>query len=145
MLRSISQRLAAIGSPGKLNVLDQMCLDSWRRTLPPDMDALLAHQLTHVRLIQHQAGGGKVCFYYRDDDEKLFPNRRPDLHVATVTLGVRGSTELGAKMRVRVFVHRGRLFSLEYPKRPDRYLEQHHISPSLLTAVGVETHVALHD
>ncbi len=126
-----------------LLAFEQLCFDAWRSSLVDDAREILDKQLTTVRLIQRQAGGAKVCFYYRNGEPSvsLQPDR-PDLHAATVVLKKQaGTTE--QTMRVKVFVHRGRFFSLEFPKRPERYAQQHGIDLKELIIAHVETHEAL--
>ncbi len=122
---------------------EQMCLDSWRASLPEAAREILDKQLAVVRLVQRQAGGAKVCFYYRDDAPlALLHPDRPDLHAATVVLQKPGGSE-AQTMRVKVYVHRGRFFSLEFPKRPERYVQQHEMTLQELQVARVETHEVL--
>jgi hypothetical protein len=122
---------------------EQICLDGWRSTLPNSAKEILDKQLAEVRLIQRQADGAKVCFYYRDETSLplLLPNR-PDLHAATVVLQKPAGNEAQV-MRIKVYVHRGRFFSLEFPKRPKRYAEQHEIDLKELQVCRVEIHEIL--
>ncbi len=122
---------------------EQLCFDSWRASLSEAARAILDKQLAAVRLIQRQAGGAKVCFYYRDDVQcPLLHPDAPDLHAATVVLQKPGGSETQA-MRVKVYVHRGRFFSLEFPKRPERYALQHEMILHELQVARVETHEVL--
>jgi hypothetical protein len=123
--------------------LEQLCLDSWRASLADDAKGILDSQLALVRLVQRQAGGAKLCFYYRDGEPSalLHPDR-VDLHAATVVLKKPGGTTAQV-MRVKVYVHRGRFFSIEFPKRPERYAELHDMDLKVLQLAHVETHEAL--
>jgi hypothetical protein len=122
---------------------DQLCLDSWRASLSAAAREILDKQLAVIRLIQRQAGGAKVCFYYRDDAPcPLLHPDRPDLHAATVVLQKPRGSE-AQTMRVKIYVHRGRFFSLEFPKRPDRYALQHEMTLQELQVARVETHEVL--
>jgi hypothetical protein len=122
---------------------EQRCLDSWRASLSEPAGEILDKQLAVVRLIQRQAGGAKVCFYYRDDAQcpLLHPNG-PDLHAATAVLQKPGGSE-AQTMRVKVYVHRGKFFSLEFPNRPERYALQHEMTLQELQVARVETHEVL--
>ncbi len=56
-----------------------------------------------------------MCFFYRENAAApLFKLDRPDIHAATVLLRAEGPETLRAK----IFLHRGKFFSIEFPKRP---------------------------
>lgn len=123
---------------------EQICLDAWRASLPEKGKRVLDAQLAAVRLIQHQASGAKVCFYYSDGENiPLFGDQQPDLHAATIVLRTAGGASGEQTMRVKMFVHRGRLFSIEFPKRPARYMQQHGMRPDALQVAAVEGHMVL--
>lgn len=123
---------------------EQICLEAWRATLPEDGRRVLDAQLAAVRLIQHQAGGAKVCFYYKDGVKvPLFSVDQPDVHVATVVLRSVDDAGESPTMRVKLFVHRGRFFSIEFPKRPERYMQQHGMRSEALQVAAVEKHMLL--
>lgn len=124
----------------RLQEMEKLCLEAWQASLNHDERSILADQLARVALVQRQAKGAKVCFYFEGDansrragqpSERMFENRAPDQHVADVILVVQAAAS-GQALRVKIMVHRGRLFSLEFPKRPDRYLEQHGMKGSPL-------------
>jgi len=122
---------------------EQLCLDAWRGTLSEDARCVLDAQLNSVNLVQRQAAGAKVCFYSSGDSGvPLFANQDPDQHVATVVVTTK---EESAKhrMSVKVFLHRGRFFSIEFPKRPARYVEQHGAKGKPLRVVDILLHQAL--
>ena len=122
---------------------EQLCLDAWRGTLSEHARYVLDAQLKSVNLVQRQAAGAKVCFYSRiDSSTPLFASHDPDQHVATVVMT---TPEDSAKHRmpVKVFLHRGRFFSIEFPKRPERYLEQHGAKGKSLRVADVQLHQAL--
>jgi hypothetical protein len=116
----------------RLRHYEQICLDAWRDSLGEGDRAILDSQLSATNLIQRQAGDAKVCFFYPKEQTKipLFANQQPDLHVADVDLVSNGSEN--ARMRAKIFVHRGRFFSIEFPKRPDRYMQLHGMSKEQL-------------
>lgn len=137
------KKLLSLFNKSPLLPHEQLCFDSWRASLSEAARGILDKQFAAVRLIQRQAGGAKVCFYYRDDAAlSLLHPDRPDLHAATVILQKPGGSETQV-MRVKVYVHRGRFFSLEFPKRPERYVLQHEMTLQQLQVARVETHEAL--
>ncbi len=70
----------------------------------------------------------------------LFRATEPDLHAATVLLRSPDGLET---LRAKIFLHKGCFFSIEFPKRPERYMQQHHMQAQALQVAGVETHVTL--
>ncbi|MGE4239863.1 hypothetical protein [Ramlibacter sp.] len=121
---------------------EQRCLDGWRATLSESAKRVLDLQLSAMRRVQRQAGGAKLCFYPGGAKVPEFRPSAPDLMVSVVTL--QDSNGAVAKMmRARVYVHRGHFFSIEFPKRPDRFAEQHQIDLDSLTVASVETCVEL--
>jgi hypothetical protein len=136
---------ALLGAFNRTTLLphEQLCLDGWRASLPEAAREILDKQLAAVRLVQRQAGGAKVCFYYRNDVPfPLFSADQPDLLAAVVVLQKPQGTE-AQTMRVKVYVHRGRFFSLEFPKRPERYVVQHGMALQELQVARVEIHHVL--
>lgn len=122
----------------KLLSYERLVLDAWRASLPEEGQRVLDEQLQAVSFVQHQAGAAKVCFYYREGyGIPLFKLGRPDLHAATVLLRAEGPE----KMRAKIYLHRGRFFSIEFPKRPKRYMQQHHMQERALQVASVENHV----
>lgn len=119
---------------------ERLVFDAWRATLPREVLSILDAQLEAVAIVQRQAGGAKMCFYYEEGRSiPLFKLKQPDLHAATVILQAEGVEN----MRVRIFLHRGRFFSIEFPKRPNRYLLQHHLQKQALHVARVVNHVAI--
>lgn len=122
---------------------EKTCLDAWRDSLSSNSKRILDAQLAAARLTQRQAEGAKLCFYYpADGGVQLFSNIDPDLHVATVTLAEDGQSD-SKEMKVKVFVHRGKFFSLEFPKRPARFAEQHHLNLAKLMVKRLTIHIEL--
>lgn len=102
---------------------------------------ILDAQLGKVAYIQRQAAGAKVCFYYEETGAiPLFPDERPDVNAATVVLESGEAPDGGERMRVKVFTHRGRFFSIEFPKRPNRYMEVHGMRAASLKVDQVLLH-----
>jgi hypothetical protein len=125
-----------------LHYLEELALNAWRDSLSSDAKRVLDAQLHAALFVQRQAMGAKLCFFYaRDEEVPTFSDGRPDLHAATVVLTDTEKPE--ATMNVKVFVHRGRFFSIEFPKRPRRYLELHSMREDTMQAVQVQTHVKL--
>jgi hypothetical protein len=143
ILSGISRLLNRVGSSKELQPHERMVVDAWRQTLPPDMQRVLDAQLQAADLVQRQAEGAKVCFYYpKQFGGPLFGNLATEVHVATVML----SDSFGGKensMRAKIFLVKGRFFSIEYPKRPKRYTEQHNMDMTTLRVVSVEAHADL--
>lgn len=140
ILSKISRLLNRVGTSKELLPHERIVLDAWRQTLPPDVQRVLDAQLQAADLVQRQAEGGKVCFYYpKRSSGPLFGNRAAEVHVATATL----TDSFGGKehsMRVKLFVVNGRFFSIEFPKRPKRYVEQHNMDMTTLRVASVEAH-----
>jgi hypothetical protein len=130
-----------VGS-NQLRDYEKICLDTWRDSLNGEQKKILDAQIAAVAFIQRQAADAKVCFYYSDDRYNshytvpLFMNQQPDQHVADIVVkSVNGNQK--SSMIVRVFVHRGRFFSIEFPKRPERYMQLHGMRKKYLRVVGV--------
>jgi len=122
---------------------ETLCLEAWRASLSEAHKRILDSQLSLAYLVQRQAAGAKVCFYYRDQTNlPLFGNLAPDSHVATVALASRGSED-GQSLRVKIFLNRGRFFSIEFPKRPERYAQQHGMRFDALQVAAVEARESL--
>jgi hypothetical protein len=125
----------------RLLPLEELCLNAWCKSLGDENKRILD---ANLKLPTSRNGdGAKVCFYYRESKEiPLFRNTRPALHVATVMLKfVNGTTE--QQMKVRIFVHEGRFFSIEFPKRPERYLQLHGMQDKPLDVTEVVIHEKL--
>ena len=121
-----------LGRGAKVQPQEQSILDAWRESLSETDRTVLDAQLASVGIVQRQAGGMKVVFFPKTDTQagketsSLFLNQLPDLHVADVFLSATGDASTDS-MRVKIFLHRGRFFSIEFPKRPTRYLKLHHM------------------
>lgn len=114
-----------------------MCLDAWRESLTDGQKSTLDAQLANVGVIQRQAGRAKVCFFQVDKKGvPLFANQEPDQHVADINLKS-GSGPPATIMRAELFVHRGLFFSIEFPKRPLRYMELHGMDEQSLRVAGI--------
>ena len=138
LLGRLAAAAARLVSSKRLRGHERLVLDAWRGSLRPDARLVLDKQLEAVRFVQRQAGDAKVVFYYDGKaDIPEFQNLNPDLHIATVVLRPAD----GAKeqfLKVKVFIHRGRFFSLEFPKRPSRYLQLHHMKMETLHIDRIE-------
>ncbi|MEE7545959.1 hypothetical protein HF319_01895 [Xanthomonas sp. Kuri4-1] len=127
-----------VGRP-KLFVREELCLSAMRGILSISEVEIFDHQIAESDLIQRQAGGARLCFFSSklDGRRKLFKNKLPDQHVANIFLKSRKGA--GAKkMRVKVFLHRGYFFSIEFPKCPRRYMRLHGIDENSLYLDKVE-------
>ena len=101
----------------------------------------------HFAFVQRQAAGAKVCFYCDDAvsddsrpekcDVKLSVSRATDQRVEEVVLTGSSGRSSEFEMRAAIFIHKGKLFSIEHPKRLERYFEQHKISKPDLRAKAV--------
>ncbi|QEX16476.1 hypothetical protein FRZ44_17700 [Hypericibacter terrae] len=121
-----------------LRPYEQLALSGWRDTLSQKHQHTLDEQLGAFDSMQRQAGDAKVCFFY--DSRKnipLFGNAAPAVHVADVLLASTIPNK-GESIRVKMFIHEGYFFSIEFPKRPKRYFELHHMQPDKLRVSKVE-------
>ncbi|WP_018079193.1 hypothetical protein [Thiobacillus denitrificans] len=136
VLNRIAQVWNSLFANKKLLPYERLVLDGWRASIPEKSRLILDTQLDAARFVQRQAAGAKVCFYFRKSlDVPLFQATDPDLHVATVLLQ---SPDGFKTLQAKVFLHKGRLFSIEFPKRPERYMQQHHMQAHTLRVAGVE-------
>ncbi len=123
----------------QLSPLEELCFTAWRRTLPENARAVLEVQLEQVAYIERQVGGAKAIFRYPSGKpDTLFANTEPDQVAAQIVLGSPDDVRPDRTFRVKLFVHRGRLFSIEFPKRPDRLLEKHGLTETDLRVLRVE-------
>ena len=123
----------------RLLPLEELCFTAWRQTLPEDTRAILEGQLEQAAYIERQAGGAKAIFRYPSGKpDTLFANTAPDQVAAKVILGASVDARPEHTFGVKLFVHRGRLFSIEFPRRPDRLLEKHGLTESELHVIRVE-------
>jgi hypothetical protein len=119
--------------------LEDLCFSAWRQSLPEQARAILERQLAQVAYIERQAGGAKAIFRYPSGKpDMLFPNTEPDQVAASIVLGSCSDVRPEHTFGVKLFVHRGRLFSIEFPKRPDRLLEKHGLTETDLRVLRVE-------
>jgi hypothetical protein len=103
---------------------------------------ILDEQFRSATLIQRQAGGAKVCFYYpKKYKGLLFDNRDIVSHVASVIVAPQSNKE--KKMRAKLFLVRGRFFSIEFPKRPEAYMQKRgiDINKDELRVITVESYI----
>lgn len=109
---------------GKLRFYEAVCLDAWRSTLTAGGQNILARQLQRFDYIARDNNGLKTVFYLLKDrsntswaENELFYSRGTDMRVFEGDLiGVIGDLEL--RVRFSVYVHRGRLFSIEFVSEP---------------------------
>ena len=147
LIQSVFQKIAdlhqAVFGNEKLLAHEEVCIFAWKESLSDSAKLKLDAQLSAVRVAQHQAAGAKVCFYYADKvNAPLFAPVGPDMHVATVSLST-GDRTAQPSLRAKIFVHQGRFFSIEFAKRPARYMAQHRINPEALKVLDVVTVVSL--
>jgi hypothetical protein len=119
----------------RLSPIEKLCLEAWRGALPDTARKVLDAQLHLLDFVQKQAAGAKVCFFWASGIETpLFDSKVENLHAATIILG----SNNGGVMPVKIFVHRGRFFSIEFPKRPGRYMEQHNMNAEEIRVLTVK-------
>lgn len=145
MIKSVINRMAqfwnSLFATKKLLPYERLVLDAWRASISEESKHVLDAQLDATQLVQHQAAGAKVCFYFREGRGlPLFRATDPDLHVATVLLQPPDGLKT---LQAKIFLHKGRLFSIEFPKRPERYMQQHHMQAHALRVAGVEKNSTL--
>ena len=146
LLQSLAKLHFRLFATKQLSPLEASVIDAWRKTLASADQSILDAQLAAVEMIQRQAEGARLVFYYPEKPTQpipSFPNTQPDLHVADVFLGEPAAVE-GRTMRVKIYLNLGRLVSVEYPKRPDRYLKQHKMTHDHLKVLRVEPTAQVH-
>jgi hypothetical protein len=122
----------------QLRPYEQLILDAWRRNLAPMWQRVLDDQLQKIQFIQRQAGDAKVCIYYSNDSEiALFSDASPNLNVAVIKISSIGVVEK-QPLCVKIYTHRGRFFSIEFPKRPYRYAQLHSMRLDEIIILNVE-------
>lgn len=143
ILRRLSHFLNRLSSSKQLRPYEEMVLQAWRSTLTEEEQQTLDAQLIAADLMQRQAGDAKVCFYYPNNrGVPIFKNQEPCVHAATVSLVSCDDGE-GKPMNVKLFLVNGKFFSIEFPKRPARYMQQHGMRPDALQVAAVEDHMVL--
>jgi|GEM_PF-3816006 len=126
----------------KLRPYEAICIDLWKNHLSEESKNIFDEQLKQPYIVQRQAGDAKVCFYWHKEELlPLFKLSTPDVHAATVLL--KSKTNDSDVLKAKIFIHRGRFFSIEFPKRPNRYAELHHMDLSTLYVTAIETLVPL--
>jgi hypothetical protein len=119
--------------------LEELCFSAWRHSLPEQSRAILERQLDQAAYIERQAGGAKAIFRYPSGKpDALFPNAEPDQVAARIVLGSSVDARPEHTFGVRLFVHRGRLFSIEFPKRPGRLLQKHGLVENDVCVIRIE-------
>lgn len=144
MIENIFNLLAALHhrffSQNKLRPYEELCLCAWVDSLSSHAKLIIKTQLASPYFVQRQAAGAKVCFYWKNKNSlPEFKFNEPDLHVATVVL----QDERGNKISAKIYIHRGYFFSIEFPKRPERYMVQHDMACESLRVEEVKTRVEL--
>ena len=139
LLRFFSRLRYRVFGTKSLRPYEQTCFDGWRNSLSEQARKTLDQQLSLPYFVQRQAGDAKVCFYWFGDNVPLFSRGDFALHVATVVLEAAADKQMNAK----IYIHHGRFFSIEFPKRPARYMELHHMTGMPLKLAEVRTHVRL--
>jgi hypothetical protein len=146
LLQSLAKLHFRLFGTRRLSALEAKVIDAWRDTLASPEQSILDSQMKAVAMIQRQAQGARLVFYYPETPVQpipLFANVQPDVHVADVFLGEPGTSE-NRVMRMKIYLNRGRLVSVEYPKRPDRYLEQHKMQHDRLKVLRVQPTAQTH-
>lgn len=118
----------------KVKAQELEIIGEFRRRLQTEDQKILDSQLSAAICVQEQAGGAKWCWYY---DEKLaacFSDKSLNKRVANVALAC---NDEGVRMTAKIYTHRGKFFSIEYPKRPSRYKELHGMDCIKLKVVDV--------
>jgi len=115
---------------------EELVLDAWKEALSNDYRKILDEQLCAAKYLQRQAGGAKICFYYPDNATvRLFPTKTAETKAGIITLG---SPNNEIEMRVKIFVVNGKFFSIEFPKRPEVYMEIHGMDKDRLYVKNIE-------
>jgi hypothetical protein len=124
ILNVISSVWLRVFGKHKLMHYEVICLNSMGRELTKESQKNLFSQLNKFNLVQRPAYGLKSIFYDVKDpkyltwgDEDLFHNREENLKVFSGIL--RGQEEdIEAKIKFEIFIHRGRLSSIEFQSEP---------------------------
>jgi hypothetical protein len=138
-MKLLKSLIGALRGRVMLRGYEQFCIDAFLESQNLAVKAILSEQLTSARVIQRQAGWAKLCFYYPDSGSiPVLANVSPNVYAATVILGA-DNVDKSGQMQVKVFVHRGKFFSLEFPKRPSRFADLHGMDLNSLRVVRVNT------
>ena len=125
------KNIVLYGSSFKLQPYEQTVLNAWQNHLSPEAVALLAAQLKHLVSYQRQMDKRLLCFFALErnpyasvPDDTLFPCRIGSCVVALVHLS--GPDEPVAKhaIRAEIYLHKGRLSSIQFNNPPQKCLEQ---------------------
>lgn len=120
----VSRILYFLFGSARLRQHEQACLDAWRRTLSESVDQKVRTQIAEFDLIQRQARGVKSVFYSIRDpqyaswgDELLLSVKDKSCRVFEgVLVGKVG--DITESVRFCIYIHRGRLFSIEFSSEP---------------------------
>jgi hypothetical protein len=148
---SVGRYLRALlyGGSTRLSSCERLCLDVWKARLTEPATQILNRQLNAFDFVQRTAGGTVVMFhcadrraYERWPDDQLFPRRAEELVAAIVRLEPKArahvsETRTRSTLKATIMLHKGRLSSLEFNKRPDSIL------PKGLTWAAVEATVEI--
>ena len=116
---------------------EQEAFDLWKSGLEKQELEILVAQFKQLRLIQRGAGDARIaCFFHNAKDLLLFKNNAPDLHVATVEFEPNGTGNTNP-IYAKIYLHCGRFYSIEFPKRPKRLTQQRGIKIEDLKATRI--------
>lgn len=136
ILRAISRLYWLILGSKSPRSVDRVSVHAWEEALSGDLRSVLRKQLGQLRLVQEQAEGQKVCFYYKEGEHiPLFSPVIPDMNAATLILKCGADVEEG--LIAQIFVHRGLFFSIEYSEEPEKYALRHGAAADAFKAESV--------
>ena len=127
--------------------LEKTAVLAWRERLTDRQKEILDQQLHILNLVQKGAGGAKVAAYYSGKSSiPRFENtaqwgQENGTHAATVEFSDLTSPD-HTPLRVKIFLHEGRIFSVEYPKSPKRFVQKHGLDVDNLRVSKVTLHVS---
>jgi len=107
--------ITSFTSSKRLRPYEDAILNGWRKSLESEVRLILDNQLKRVKFVQRQAADSKVVFYYKNVTEDcLFSNLSPDLHAASVIIGLPFEKSDRNILKSDIFLHRGKLSSIEF-------------------------------
>lgn len=120
MIPGVLRRLLYIGR-SQVRDYEHEILCAFRSLLNAEESETLDYHLSNL-FVQRQAGDAKVCFYAKDAQKIMpkFGNRERGKLAAKIFFSPKTRE---CDITVKIYIHLGILFSIEFPKRPMRLTE----------------------
>jgi hypothetical protein len=122
-----------------LHFYEKLVLDSWSGTLKDNVKSVLDSQFKTARHVQRGGGDAKIIFFYPKDVDcrrLLIDENFKNGLVAKVMLAAHGTEKT---LEVRIYIHKGKLFSIEFPGRPKYYMKKRNMDVNKLYVKDVKT------